>query len=109
MNRTNHRKVCSWSDIKARLDAAWNYVIIETAAASFEAEVLDTVTALLAEHADGIRARQICRETTSGNLLMLIQVEPDHAEAVQRSLLDPRLPPSVTVFFYNHSLEGKTS
>ena len=64
---------------------------------------------LLAEHADGIRAREICRETTTGKLLMLVQIEPDQAEAVKRSLLDPRLPPSITVFFYNHSQEGKTS
>lgn len=108
MTRGLPKDACSWADIRGGLDPAWSYVVVEVGGA-FDVAVFDVATALLAEHADGIRARQICRETTSGNLLMLIQVEPDHAEAVQRSLLDPRLPPSVTVFFYNHSLEGKTS
>jgi hypothetical protein len=84
-------------------------MIVEAGAASGDAAVFDAVAAVLAEHLDGIRAREICRETTTGNLLMLVQVEPDQAEAVKRSLLGPRLPPSITVFFYNHSLEGDIS
>lgn len=106
MNRTNHRKACSWSDIKGRLDPAWNYVIIETTAASSAAEVFDTVATLLAEHADGIRAQEICRETASGNLLMLVQIDPRQTEIIKGKLLDPRLPPSATVFFYDHTPPG---
>lgn len=108
MNPTNHRKACSWSDIKEHLDPAWNYVIIETTAASSAAGVFDTVAALLADHADGIRAQEICRETASGNLLMLVQIDPRKTEIIKCKLLDPRLPPSATVFFYDHApLGGK--
>jgi hypothetical protein len=109
MNRTRHRNACSWSDIKGRLDPAWSYVVIETTAASPGDDVFDTVAALLAAHADGIRSQEICRETDSGNLLMLVQVHPEQTETIKRKLLDPRLPPSVTVFFYDHAPAGAKS
>jgi hypothetical protein len=35
-----------------------------------------------------------------------MQLDPDKAAAVKDVLLDPRLPPSVTVYFYNHSPVG---
>jgi|GEM_PF-2452660 len=99
-------EACSWSDIKGRLDPEWSYVVIETAAATPGTEVFHAIADLLAEHADGIRSQEICREAGSGKLLMLVQIEPDQAEAVKHKLLDPRLPPSVTVYFYNHSPRG---
>ena len=100
------RSACTWADIKGRLDPAWSYVVIETAAASTDADVFEAVAALLAEHAAGIRAQEICRETRTGKLLMLVQVDPERTEAVKRSLLDPRLPPSMTVFCYEHAPKG---
>lgn len=105
-NRTNR---CSRAEIKAGLDPAWSYVVIETPAVSGDAGGFDALSAILMEHADAIRAREVSRETRCGNRLMLFEVNPDRSEAVQRSLLGPRLPPSVTLFFYNYSLEGKTS
>jgi hypothetical protein len=100
----NHGKnACSWAEIKNGLDPAWSYIVVEAGAASDDAAVFEAVAVLLAEHGAGIRSRAVCRETTSGHHLMLVQVDPARAEAVQRSLLGPRLPPSVTVYFYNHS------
>lgn len=101
MNDTIHRAACSWADIKRRLDPAWSYVVIETTAVTASADVFHAVTALLAEHANGIKAREICRETSSGKLLMLVQIEPGQTEAVKEKLFDPRLPSSLTVYFYD--------
>jgi len=101
MNRSIHREACSWTEIKGRLDPVWSYVVIETTAATPSADVFSTVTALLAEHAAGIEAQEIYRETSSGKLLMLIQIAPELTDIVKLKLLDPRLPPSVTVFFYD--------
>jgi hypothetical protein len=95
-------EACSWTDIKRRLDPVWSYLVIETTAAS-GAEVFDSVVALLSEHADGIQSQEICRETASGKMLLLLQIDPRQTEAVKNTLLDPRLPPSVTVYFYNHA------
>ena len=106
MTHEPQNNACSWSEIKDRLDPAWSYVVIETDAATPNAGVFQTIAALLAEHAAGIRSQEICRETVSGKLLMLVQVEPAQTEAVKYILVDPRLPPSVTVFFYNHSPRG---
>ena len=107
MNQAHHREACSWADIKGRLDPAWSYVVIETTAASPSADVFRTVSALLAEHAAGIEAQEICRETSSGKLLMMVQIAPALTDVVKRKLLDPRLPPSVTVFFYDASPMGE--
>lgn len=106
MNRTISRNACSWAEIKSRLDPDWIYVVIETAAVTPDADVFQAIAALLAEHAAGIRSQEICREAASGKLLLLVQIEPEQAEAVKSMLLDPRLPPSVTVYFYNHSPRG---
>ena len=102
MSMDDTERACSWGEIKGRLDPAWSYVVVETSATTGQAEVFKAVWALLGAHPDVIRAREICRETSSGNHLMLVQVDPVGADAVQHSLLGPRLPPSVTVFFYNH-------
>lgn len=99
-------EACSWTEIKRRLDPAWSYLVIETTAAAAGADVFDSVAPLLAEHADGIRSQAICREAASGKLLLLVQIDPRQTEAVKNTLLDPRLPPSVTVYFYNHSPLG---
>ena len=99
-------EACSWAEIKGRLDPDWSYVVIETAAAAPGADVFQAIAALLAEHAAGIRSQEICREAASGKLLLLVQIDPEQAEAVKSMLLDPRLPPSVTVYFYNHSPRG---
>jgi hypothetical protein len=101
MNDTIHREACSWAELKSRLDPAWSYVVIETTAVTSSVDVFHTVTALLAEHANGIKAQEICRETSSGKLLMLVQIEPGQTEAVKNKLFDPRLPPSLTVYFYD--------
>jgi len=107
MNRSIQREACSWADIKGRLDPAWSYVVIETTAVTPNADVFRTVTALLAEHAAGIKAQEICRETSSGKLLMMVQIAPELTDVVKLKLLDPRLPPSVTVFFYDASPMGE--
>ena len=109
MNRSIHRETCSWADIKGRLDPAWSYVVIETTAATPSADVFRTVTALLAEHAAGIKAQEIFRETSSRKLLMLVQIDPEQTHAVKRKLLEPKLPPSVTVFFYDFCPPGDES
>jgi hypothetical protein len=106
MEQSLHGDACSWAEIKGRLDPAWSYVVIETSATTPGADVFHTITALLAEHSAGIRSQEICRETVSGKLLMLVQIDPEQTEAVKHKLLDPRLPPSVTVFFYNHFPRG---
>jgi len=80
--------------------------VVETTAATSNADVFDSIAALLAEHGEGIRSQEICREAASGKLLLLVQIDPRQTEAVKNTLLDPRLPPSVTVYFYNHSLLG---
>ena len=100
---------CSWAEIKGGLDPAWSYVVVEASSVAAHGAVFEAIGALLANHADGIRSREICRDTASGNYLMLVQVDPARTEAVRRSLLGPRLPPSVTVFIYNHSPVGKIS
>jgi hypothetical protein len=100
---------CSWAEIKGRLDPAWSYVVIETAAMTPAADVFRTIATVLEGHAVGIRSQEICRESASGKLLLLVQLDPNKAEAVKDVLLDPRLPPSVTVYFYNHSLRGEHS
>jgi hypothetical protein len=107
MNRFSPGEACSWIEIKRRLDPAWSYVVIETTAATSGADIFDSIVTLLSEHADGIRSQEICRERESGKLLLLVQLNPNKAEAVKEVLLDPRLPPSVTVYFYNHSLHGE--
>jgi len=109
MEQTLHRETCSWAEIKGRLDPAWSYVVIETTAASPSADVFRTVTALLAEHVADVRALEICRETSSGKLLMLVQIDPDQTDAVKRKLLDPKLPPSATVYFYDCCPPGDES
>lgn len=109
MNRSIHREACSWAEIKGRLDPAWSYVVIETSAATPSADIFSTVTALLAEHAAGIKTQEIFRETSSGKLLMLIQIAPELTDVVKLKLLDPRLPPSVTVFFYDRCSPGEES
>ena len=40
---------------------------------------------------------------------MLIQIAPELTEVVKLKLLDPRLPPSVTVFFYDCCPPGDES
>lgn len=105
----NHREVCSWTDIKNRLDPAWSYVVIETTAASPSASVFRTVRELLAKHAVGIEAQEICRETSSGKLLMLVQIAPELTNAVKETFLDPRLPPEVTIIFYDHPPTGNNA
>lgn len=109
MEQTIHRETCSWAEIKDRLDPAWSYVVIETAAASPSANVFRNVTALLAEHVAAVRAPEICRETSSGKLLMLVQIDPDQTDAVKRKLLDSKLPPSATVYFYDCCPPGDES
>ncbi len=106
MNQFSPGEACSWTEIKRRLDPAWSYLVVETTAATSGADVFDSVAALLAEHADGIRSQEICREAASGKLLLLVQIDPRQTEAVKNTLLDPRLPPSITVYFYNHSPRG---
>lgn len=101
MEQSIHREACTWADIKDRLDPAWSYVVIETTAATPSTDVFRTVTALLAEHAADIKTQEICRETSSGKLLMLVQINPEQTDAVKRKLLEPKLPPSATVFFYD--------
>jgi hypothetical protein len=101
MEQAIQREPCTWADIKGRLDPAWSYVVIETSAATPSADIFSTVTALLAEHAAGIKTQEICRETSSGKLLMLVQIDPAQTDAVKRKLLDPKLPPTATVFFYD--------
>jgi hypothetical protein len=103
MKQTLPGEACSWAEIKGRLDPAWSYVVIETTAVTPNADVFRTIAALLAEHSVGIRSQEICRETGSGKLLMLVQLDPEKTEPVKDALLDPRLPPSVTVYIYNHS------
>ena len=100
------REACSWAEIKGRLDPDWSYVVIETAAATPGADVFQAIATLLAEHSDGIRSQEICREAGSGKLLLLVKIEPEQAEAVQHKLLEARLPLSLTVYFYNHSPRG---
>jgi hypothetical protein len=109
MTRATPRNVCSWAEIKERLDPAWSYVVIETTADTPSADVFHTVSALLAEHAAAIRKQEICRETSSGKLLMLVQIRPELTEALKRKLLNPMLPPSVTVYFYEHTPVGDES
>ena len=104
-----HGAACSWADIKERLDPAWSYVVIETTADTPSADIFHTVSALLAEHAAAIRKQEICRETSSGKLLMLVQILPEQAEALKRKLLNPMLPPSVAVYFYAHTPVGDES
>lgn len=104
-----HGDACSWADIKERLDPAWSYVVIETTADTPSADIFHTVSALLAEHAAAIRKQEICRETSSGKLLMLVQILPEQAEALKRKLLNPMLPPSVAVYFYAHTPVGDES
>ena len=99
-------EACSWAEIKERLDPAWSYAVIETAAMTTGAGVFRAIADLLARHSIEIRSQEICRETESGKLLLLMQLDPDKAAAVKDVLLDPRLPPSVTVYFYNHSPVG---
>jgi len=106
MKRFLPGEACSWTEIKRRLDPAWSYLVIETTAATAGADVFDSVAPLLAAHADGIRSQAVCREAASGKLLLLVQIDPRQTEAVKNTLLDPRLPPSVTVYFYNHSPLG---
>lgn len=100
------RNACSWTQIKERLDPAWSYVVIETTAATPCAHVFRAVTALLAGYAADIRQQEICRETSSGHLLILVQIAPAQTEALKRKLLDHTLPPSVTVYFYDHTPGG---
>lgn len=108
MSHNHQNRACSWSQIKQRLDPAWNYVLVETAAASSDAAVFDTVLALLSEHFERRHFREICRESSSGKVLLLVQIDPRQTEAVKRTLLAPRMPPSVTVYFYHHFPEGDT-
>ena len=107
MNQFFSGEPCTWAEIKGSLDPAWSYVVIETAAVTPKADVFRTIAALLEGHSVGIRSQEICRESASGKLLLLVQLDPDKAEAVKDVLLDPRLPSSVTVYFYNHSLRGE--
>jgi hypothetical protein len=103
MNQFFPEEACSWTDIKRRLDPAWSYLVVESTGATSSADVFDSITALLTEHAEGIRSQEVCREAASGKLLLLVQIDPRQTEAVKSTLLDPRLPPSFTVYFYNHS------
>ena len=106
MERSVCRGACSWSDIKRQLDPAGSYIVIETAAVSSSAEVFRTITAIVAKDAATIRKQEICREASSGNLLLLIQIDPEQTEAVKNSLLSPNLPSSVTVYFYDPAPMG---
>ena len=106
MKQSLSGETCSWAEIKERLDPAWSYAVIETAATTADADVFRTIADLLAKHSIVIRSQAVCRETESGKFLLLMQLDPDRALAVKDVLLDPRLPPSVTVYFYNHSPWG---
>lgn len=81
--------------------------MIETTAASPSADVFHTVTALLADHAVDIKTQEICQETSSGKLLMLVQIYPEQTDAVKRKLIDMKLPPSATVIFYDCCPPGR--
>ena len=108
MKRTLHDDVCSWSDIKAQLDPAWDYAVIEATAVSSGIDVFNSVKTLLSEHADGIRKQTICCEPISGKLLMLVQIVPEKTVNVRRTLFGPSMPTGVTVYLYNHPLGAAT-
>jgi hypothetical protein len=106
MKQSLSGEACSWAEIKERLDPAWSYAVIETEATTPGAGVFRSIANLLSRYSVAVRSQEICREAKSGKLLLLMQLDPDKAAAVKDVLLDPRLPPSVTVYFYNHSPVG---
>ena len=108
MKQITHGASCTWAEIKKQLDPAWSYAVIETAATTPQAAVFGKVASLLAEHGASIRKQEICRETITDKLLMLVEIDPERTEAVKRSLLGPSMPPSVTVLFYNQPPRGET-
>jgi hypothetical protein len=81
--------------------------MIETTEVTSRTDVFPAVTALLAEHAVDIKAQAICREASSGKLMMLVPIYPEQTDAVKRKLLDLKLPPSATVIFYDCCPPGK--
>lgn len=95
-------KFCSFQQIKVQLDPCCVYIVFEKAAdAGSRSEFLE-VRDLLEPYQAKILEQNLYYDDASARLFMVIKLEPEQAQHVQKVMLHPKLPRDVVVYLYGN-------
>ena len=95
-------KLCSFQQIKGRLDPRCVYLVFEKPAPADGRSEFKEVDELLMSCQVQVLARDLCYDAAAAKVFVVIKVDQRSTSNLRGILLHPRLPRDVTVYLYGN-------